>query len=70
MRFRAGKSSFRSCNGPRGEKVIFRKDYVPPAYLIPEIRLEVDLGEASTTVQSWMRVVSNVDSQAPKGNAR
>ncbi len=53
--------------GRAEKKVIFRKDYVPPAYLIPEIRLEVDLGEASTTVQSWMRVVSNVDSQAPKG---
>ncbi len=48
-------------------KVIHRKDYIPPAYLIPEIRLEVDLGEASTRVRSWMRVIPNDDSPLPKG---
>jgi aminopeptidase N len=48
-------------------KVVYRKDYVPPAYLIPEIRLDVDLGEESTTVRSWMKIVSNGVSPLPKG---
>ncbi|PIE83062.1 MAG: aminopeptidase N [Candidatus Contendobacter odensis] len=38
-------------------KTIYLKDYAPPAYQIPEIKLRFELGEAFTTVHSLLRIV-------------
>ncbi|HQO02038.1 MAG TPA: aminopeptidase N [Spirochaetota bacterium] len=41
--------------------VTYRKDYSPPAYLIPEIILEIILHDTRTVVKSLMTVVRNPD---------
>lgn len=40
-------------------KVIFRKDYAPPAYSIPQIALDIVLHDTRTIVTSVMNVVRN-----------
>jgi len=46
---------------PQAPATIYRKDYTPPAWLVPEIRLEFDLGLELTKVRSTMRVRRNPD---------
>ncbi len=39
--------------------LIRREDYRPPDWLVPEIRLDFDLGLQTTSVRSWLRVERN-----------
>ncbi len=44
---------------------IYRKDYRPPDWLVPEISLEFDLDPATTRVRSTLKVVRNGQHESP-----
>ncbi|GGD58780.1 aminopeptidase N [Croceicoccus mobilis] len=46
---------------PAQPETIHRLDYTPPAWLVPEIRLEFELGTELTKVKSTMKVERNPD---------
>jgi len=46
---------------------IFRRDYRPPAWLVPAIRLDVDLDPAATRVRARLDVARNDAAEAPRG---
>jgi aminopeptidase N len=45
--------------------VIRREDYLPPAWLVPEVRLDFDLDAAATRVRTRLEVVRNDGTDAP-----
>ncbi len=49
---------------PHQSEEIFRKDYKPPAWLIPEVSLDFALGDTSTTVTSVLTVSRNPAAEA------
>ena len=46
---------------------ILRRDYRPPAWLVPTIRLDVDLDPAATRVRATLDVARNPAAEAPRG---
>ena len=48
---------------PQSPAVIRREDYKPFAWLVPEIRLEFDLGVDTTQVQAVLKVAPNPDAE-------
>ena len=44
---------------------IYRKDYRPPEWQVPEVRLELELNPERTRVRSTLRVVRNGDHDRP-----
>ena len=46
---------------------ILRRDYRPPAWLVPTIHLDVDLDPAATRVRARLDVVRNRAPEAPRG---
>ena len=46
---------------------ILRRDYRPPAWLVPTVRLDVDLDPAATRVRARLEIVRNAAPEAPRG---
>jgi aminopeptidase N len=46
---------------------VLRIDYRPPAWLVPTLRLELDLAPAQTIVRARLEVVRNTADDAPRG---
>ena len=44
---------------------IFRKDYEPPRFLVPQVELDFDLAAATTTVTAWLTVERNGSHDEP-----
>lgn len=45
--------------GAQAPSATWRRCYAPPAYLVPETNLTIDLGGSNTTVRAWLTLVPN-----------
>ena len=52
-------------SAPAAPPIIFRDDYRPPDWLVPELKLDFDLDPVRTRVKAVMSIIRNGDHDRP-----